>query len=311
MAIHPTFPGLSAGVVVNGLPLAEYNDDEDENEELPLKMVTKYIPAESDTNFSLPYTIPKDLNGPFGIRVKLMVDGKYLLYKTHTHKDIARSNVRGEFVWMTTNTQQGTYKQKFRFSALSINENAADLDKQLLGQLKIVGVLALKFEFINNITREQCKPKPPGNFDPAQKLPLIGTLPEKSLKGDARSHQASFDAPTFHSAYVPKETGSREVFHTGEPFAIFQFKYRSLAALRALRLLPRTPSPPPLSPPRRGTKAKASSQRKSAAGASNFKQERMSRVKREAPVSDDEVEFVSDKRVKGPPKETDEVIVLD
>ncbi|KAH4037347.1 hypothetical protein HBI24_153990 [Parastagonospora nodorum] len=157
-----------------------------------------------------------------------MVDGKYLLYKTHTHKDIARGNVRGEFVWMTTNTQQGTYKQKFRFSPLSIDENAADLDKRLLGQLKIVGVLALKFEFINNITREQCKPKPPGNFDPAQKLPLIGTLPEKSLKGDARSHQASFDAPTFHSAYVPKETGSREVFHTGEPFAIFQFKYRSL-----------------------------------------------------------------------------------
>jgi hypothetical protein len=37
----------------------------------------------------------------------------------------------------------------------------------------------------------------------------------------------------------------------------------------------------------------------------------MSRVKREAPVSDDEVEFVSDKRVKGLQKETDEVIVVD
>jgi hypothetical protein len=37
----------------------------------------------------------------------------------------------------------------------------------------------------------------------------------------------------------------------------------------------------------------------------------MSRVKREAPVSDDEVEFVSDKRVKGLLKETDEVFVLD
>ncbi|KAH3917211.1 hypothetical protein HBI56_120880 [Parastagonospora nodorum] len=115
-----------------------------------------------------------------------------------------------------------------KVSLLCIDENAADLDKQLFGQLKIVGVLALKLEFINIITREQCKPKPPGNFDPAQKLPFIGTLPEKSLKGDARSHQASFDAPIFHSACVPKEAGSREVFHTGEPFAIFQSKYRSL-----------------------------------------------------------------------------------
>jgi hypothetical protein len=122
MAIHPTYSGLSAEVAVNSQPLTEYNNGEDEKEELPLKTVTKYVPAESDTNFSLQYTIPKDLNGPFGIQVKLMMDGKYLLYKTHTHKDIARGNAKEELIWMTTTTQQGTYKQKFRFSPLSIGK---------------------------------------------------------------------------------------------------------------------------------------------------------------------------------------------
>lgn len=121
MAVHPTFSGLSADVVVNGQLLAEYDDDE-ENEELPPKTVTKYVLAESGTNFALQCTIPKDLNGPFGVRVKLMVDGKWLSYGMHTHESIARGNVKTEFVAIATITQQRTYTQKFRFSPLSIGK---------------------------------------------------------------------------------------------------------------------------------------------------------------------------------------------
>lgn len=60
-------------------------------------------------------------------------------------------------------------------------------------KLKFIGTITLKLSFINGITTQNLPAKQPsksGRAEPKDKLPLLGVVAEKSLKGDARSHQA-------------------------------------------------------------------------------------------------------------------------
>ncbi|KAH8730022.1 hypothetical protein GQ44DRAFT_723497 [Phaeosphaeriaceae sp. PMI808] len=64
-------------------------------------------------------------------------------------------------------------------------------------------------------------------------LSAMGAIPEKALKGDARSLQATLGEPRKISFRGPR---SQYDVVTYEPFASFHFKYRSQAGLSALRV---------------------------------------------------------------------------
>jgi len=98
----------------------------------------------------------------------------------------------------------------------------------------------------------------------------------------------------------------------------------SIAALKSLQIIPRTPSPSPVLPsaekdvePVKRNEPDARVVSKQATNTQGVKREAKSGIKREADqevnaVNDEgEVEFVSSKRLKGPPTQQDEVIVLD
>jgi hypothetical protein len=52
------------------------------------------------------------------------------------------------------------------------------------------GCITVKFGFITNMRPKP--PKPPTEGKPENVLLAIGAIPEKALKGDARSHQATY-----------------------------------------------------------------------------------------------------------------------
>lgn len=61
-------------------------------------------------------------------------------------------------------------------------------------QLKPIGTVTIKFSFINSITKRDRSPERQQTPAPAtvqpEKLPVLGSVAEKSMKGDAKSHQA-------------------------------------------------------------------------------------------------------------------------
>jgi hypothetical protein len=54
--------------------------------------------------------------------------------------------------------------------------------------LESKGRISLEFRFISNLRKSPREP----SKEPTQHLRAIGAVPEKALKGDARSHQATF-----------------------------------------------------------------------------------------------------------------------
>lgn len=65
-------------------------------------------------------------------------------------------------------------------------------DEHTPQQLKLIGTVTLKLSFINSITKRDRTPEP--RESPAEvhreKLPSLGEVAEKSMEGDAKSHQA-------------------------------------------------------------------------------------------------------------------------
>jgi hypothetical protein len=123
MAISPDYPGLIAEVVVNGEPLKEYEDsDADASEERQAHAITRYVQVDSDAQFGVCYTIPKDLNGACGVKSELKVDGKYAVHFCHKPEPIAKHDVTKCFDKVYSTIDGGDYTQKLRFSQLHIGQ---------------------------------------------------------------------------------------------------------------------------------------------------------------------------------------------
>lgn len=98
-----------------------------------------------------------------------------------------------------------------------------------------------------------------------------------------------------------------------------QFTHKRTAALKALHVISRTPSPSPAPPSQRSVDDMSKEELAAVVRASqrdlrrNVKEETPAAMKREEDreEADDEIEFVSSKRVKSRPSLGDEVIVLD
>ncbi|KAF2651345.1 hypothetical protein K491DRAFT_761119 [Lophiostoma macrostomum CBS 122681] len=247
MAILPDIPGLRVEVYVNGDPLREYHDyeedseddDEDDEEEpdRPRKTVTKYVEAVSGANFELRVSFNDSFDSPHAIRGKIEIDGmdvRRCAWKTQTSR-LTHKHLEGAHI-----TQQGQrYIRKFRFRELDIVEENESTKGQRPNNLRTMGQISMDFYCITNI--RTIKPANEKNVD----LPEPGQIAEKALKGRALSHCGILDAPQRNN--TPSTAYDFDYVDPNKrPFATFVFKYRSLAALKALHVIRRTPSPTPL-----------------------------------------------------------------
>ncbi|KAK5127441.1 hypothetical protein LTR85_006780 [Meristemomyces frigidus] len=273
MAVLQELPGLVVTLDVADQDLPEYDDDE--TEDMPPHTTSKYVEAQSGAHFGVAhrYTSTAFPHSGNHIKVELSMDGNVICYVTDSPGNIASSQR-----WVMSNLSSihgdKRYRQRFAFAELDINDGPAD--KDLWGKLTELGTISVKFyrvrfgeprpmprvpllskkapkAFSKRAAPARAPPFPaPIPYEGARKPVLEkDQVPEKNLKGKAISHQAKLAAPVedpapLVAAFTPPKDTRPIIMIDTEPFATFNFKYRSHAALQALRIIPRTPSPVPL-----------------------------------------------------------------
>ncbi|CAN9301452.1 unnamed protein product [Alternaria sp. RS040] len=228
MVTSPEYPGLEVKVCVGGQQLHEYDDDEDAT----LKTITKYIEARSDCKFVVTAIFRPPFSTRYHIIAQLSIDGvsvaktfceREKLLQKQIEMSGHRSQRNGEWV-----------KQEFCFAKLNIGkyQKRAAVLKQTLSTK---GRITIAFQFIESYQDLGLDLRPPSNR--CYELEALKEIPEKALKGDALSHQAVLSAPRTCHAGSFSFPRRHYKFVDQEPFATFHFKYRSLASLKALRIL--------------------------------------------------------------------------
>jgi hypothetical protein len=117
MAILPECPGLKVGVFAQGRQMQEYDDDEDPSP----KAITKYIEAQSGTNFNVVARFKRPFSTRYDVMMRVIIDGKSMA-KWHCKRaqlankvvecDGIRRERHGEWV-----------KQNFSFAELEIGKH--------------------------------------------------------------------------------------------------------------------------------------------------------------------------------------------
>jgi hypothetical protein len=124
MAIFPDVPGLQAEIVVDGEPLPEYDDDDDNDADSGT--ITKYVEALSDKEFALKYTFNMETPIGYGVEAKIDVDGK----KCHVGSPLGH---RPHYRYGPGYLNDGKYfRQHYRFTALEIGERFPPLSSQYI-----------------------------------------------------------------------------------------------------------------------------------------------------------------------------------
>ncbi|KAH7094843.1 hypothetical protein FB567DRAFT_586195 [Paraphoma chrysanthemicola] len=232
MAVHPDYPDLQVEVTVDGKPLKEYvNPDETDDPDT----ITRYIEAVSGAEFALSLAFGDKFPTKHDIGFEIEIDGnevessysaKESLPKVAVIKG-AESLVKSKWVL-----------QHFAFSELRITDGLGtsrnSFDQEMMATL---GTIAIRLEFGCG---GQMSSRPQ-----SYNISALDTVSEFDLKGQAKSHQTGvgsttpIDTPDFCFNWTSK----------GGYFATFYFKYRSIAALKSLGIIPRDPSPTPLRSP--------------------------------------------------------------
>ncbi|TKA68521.1 hypothetical protein B0A55_08169 [Friedmanniomyces simplex] len=268
MAIHPCLPGMVVNVNVNHQNLPEYDDDETV-EAYPTACV-KYIEAISGARFHLAFRFDAEIfpHVDSNVSVEVTLDCGAGCETCCEPRHIRQPSYK-LIEWAVRGTRNGLVKQAMVFSELTISEDLVP-DKSLIGKLAALGTIRVE------VYKADLEPRVPSRRPAAHSVPgqgkkrsgrwgrkdrgrdtadhqasmvdgeptpLIpdGRVSEKVLKGTALTHQATVGPAIPYLNY-----NTTQSVHTGRPLAIFLFKYRSRAALQALHLIPRTPSPLPL-----------------------------------------------------------------
>jgi hypothetical protein len=120
MAVLNSVPGLEVKIVVNGEPLQEYVDNEDE---LAPNTVLKYVEATSGAEFTVQYTITSEFTYNHDMSLRVYVDG------VRAVSNVRRStkDVRGTCVFEERRSGGGEdlFLRKFAFSELTIGKPVA------------------------------------------------------------------------------------------------------------------------------------------------------------------------------------------
>ncbi|KAI8934335.1 hypothetical protein NX059_009071 [Plenodomus lindquistii] len=236
MAIHPGHPGLKTEVLVNGRALKEYDDD-DEGEPKP-GTVTKYIEAEADARYSISYHVPPQLFESHDISVKLDIDGVNMRNPSIGNDLETRRIGASSTIYTSSAIINGKRMgQPFRFTHLDTCGTSHSLEISLQSGLEVTGTISIFFHLTTRVQTMAVRDRLPS-------LQTRNKIPEKLLKGSTVSLSTTLGP-------LQEKPSCRRYNHTyihgkDNPFAVFVFKYRSLAALKSLRIIPRSPSPIPL-----------------------------------------------------------------
>ncbi|KAF2142555.1 uncharacterized protein K452DRAFT_318156 [Aplosporella prunicola CBS 121167] len=237
MAILESVPGVTAEVRVNNIAVKEYVDTTTED---PPNTVIKYIEAISGQNFTVNWQFqPNFVHRNHSIYAIIYIDGKNVCSQTTIVEKFRGNCCRHEEVG-DIRSYQGEQRvmQKFAFSAITIDD---DSERVICDSLKhkvdTLGEIKIKLLRVKHLGYHVSSNRR------GHRIASIDKIPEKALKGNATSHQLGLDQPI----PIPSGSGRRTDFdyidQKSSPFAIFSFKYRSVEALKALHIIPRTPPP--------------------------------------------------------------------
>ncbi|KAF2491026.1 hypothetical protein BU16DRAFT_141592 [Lophium mytilinum] len=238
MAILNDLPGLKVEIVVNGQTLKEYDDDDEDPEEKP-RTVTKYIEATSGASFEVRFTFTRLFSlSMYSFAMDIYLDGKFMDNMCIQKNDLFKGPI--ELTGVRSKKGEQWYLEKFCFSKLAIDDG----DPRKIGQtvrdaLSKVGEISARLRRIEyrGIAEAPTATKSDG-------LLQFGSVPEKALKGRALSHQAGLKLAKKMPAVQTINTFN--IDPRNSPFATFNFRYRSSDALKALQIIPRSPTPVPL-----------------------------------------------------------------
>ncbi|KAH3970147.1 hypothetical protein HBI25_050640 [Parastagonospora nodorum] len=231
MAVLDDVPGLDVQIAVNGEVLREHQD---RDAKLSEKTVERYVEAQSNANFEIRYAFKKGFPADRPVSMIVTIDGKdldepiirpYELFEAKGHTSRGPISQQGG-KWVV---------QPYCFAPIDIRECSTpaicDVPKT---KLQTVGIITCGFYFLNN-------PKHNTNLlGVHKKLDVLPPISEKSIKGEALSHQAILGKT---ECTEEVEYFNADYADNGEPFATFHFYYRSLAALKDLHIIERTPDP--------------------------------------------------------------------
>ncbi|KAI4685193.1 hypothetical protein J4E81_009006 [Alternaria sp. BMP 2799] len=231
MAVVDEAPGLEVHVQADGSPLREYTDRHTTVSEA---ISESYIEAKSDSTFEIHYSFKAPFPVDRPVSMIVTIDGKDVdeplirpdeLYDANGHVSSGPISNDGKD-WFT---------QHYRFSPLDIREySEGRIPEDLQSKLQPIGIITCEFYFLDNARRN------PKMVFVQKELEKLDTVNEKAIKGESLSHQAVLGEtePTEEIQYYDADYADG-----GEPFATFHFYYRSLAALKDLHIIERTPDP--------------------------------------------------------------------
>ncbi|KAH6639650.1 hypothetical protein C7974DRAFT_373858 [Boeremia exigua] len=238
MAILPSCPGLEVKVVSNGNTLKEFADNHAYNDP---KIANKYIEVATDGAFEVHLQFTDKYTDRFGVAVEIRLDGQEVggslyrpgnLRKPEGHKFTgARSKIRGRW-----------HISDFQFSQFVLDlDSRSELDQASTERLRSAGIITVLIHRMKNARARASKRTAHPLEDRPHGISKFGRVPEKAVKELGLSHHGSVDIPKVHK-------GTRSLFYTSvdgnedeHAIAIFNFKCRSLATLKALSIVPTTP----------------------------------------------------------------------
>ncbi|KAE9969442.1 hypothetical protein BLS_005353 [Venturia inaequalis] len=237
MAILRGYPGLEADILVNGVARKEYLDPELSDADTP-NCTTVYIEAQEDTSF----VVQLRRDGRFRYKSSqlcwsVQLDGKKVrdtLLHNNSEVGYDRATIDGTYY----QTDSGSFKKSFFFSTLTTNDTPVKiLDKKLLKQMTELGQITIGVHRVV-IHGPSATTK--------TKEVTFGTeeVSEKALKGRAISRKTKLGPPVSVSALPSSIT--QFIDARDKPFAVFNFRYRSMNDLKAELIVPRSESPVPL-----------------------------------------------------------------
>ncbi|CAN9263697.1 unnamed protein product [Alternaria alternata] len=227
MAIHDDYPGLTVRIICDSKPIEEHMYKEEEEEP---NTTTQYIECQSHAEFAIE-TMFRPPFAPLDLDVAIYLDwvrvgGRPAL----KHQILNRIYTRSKTKWK----EGGEWRaSKFVFSDLNVvQEESEVLTEENLDALSQVGTISVVITPILSIQR---KPESRGR---KKELKEFGMISEETVKGNVRSHAIGL-AP----ALAIKAPIQYSVKKAKDPLVTFRFKYRSIAALKSLGIIPRSPSP--------------------------------------------------------------------
>ncbi|KAI1337726.1 hypothetical protein F5Y15DRAFT_142580 [Xylariaceae sp. FL0016] len=279
MAILEDCPGVEVTVQIDGQDVTEYDDPDSANEG---PVSTKYIECRNDVEFASCTRISDDYDWSYRnhqLRVEHYVDGRRF-NRSLCRIGKASHLAVGEEVYCEISKQW--LLRKVRFSSVAtVDDSQKDRVKKDIKTAEKLGTIEV---LVTRVIRTGTAPRSKTKGTCHEKSGGI-ELAEKSLKGKAISHGASFSKGK--RTYTSKHTALVERLREDNgPIAVFRFHYRSRDALKSELIIPRSPSLSPKSAVAnlsRGELERLARERLRQMGRDeNVKQERKPIIKRES-----------------------------